>query len=62
MDNWIRRFRNAKPAEGHDRVIIPGDPEREIMEKRKVEGIPLMDSVVKDLKEIAKKLDITFPE
>jgi LDH2 family malate/lactate/ureidoglycolate dehydrogenase len=26
MDNWIRRFRSAKPAEGHDRVLVPGDP------------------------------------
>jgi len=61
MDNWIRRFRNATPAEGYDRVMIPGDPEREIMEKRKVEGIPLMDSVVKDLREIGKKFGIKFP-
>jgi LDH2 family malate/lactate/ureidoglycolate dehydrogenase len=29
MDNWIRRFRNAKPASGYDKVLIPGDPERE---------------------------------
>jgi len=61
MDNWIRRFRNATPATGFDRVIIPGDPEREIMEIRKVEGIPLMDSVVKDLREIGKKFGIRFP-
>jgi LDH2 family malate/lactate/ureidoglycolate dehydrogenase len=61
MDNWIRRFRDAKPAKGHDRVYIPGDPEREIMEKRKVEGIPLMDSVIKDLQELSRKLGIRFP-
>src|SRR3954451_1839122 len=29
MDNWIRRFRSAKPAAGHEKVLIPGDPERE---------------------------------
>ena len=39
MDQWIRRFRNATPAEGHDRVRIPGDPEREIMGKRKVDTL-----------------------
>jgi LDH2 family malate/lactate/ureidoglycolate dehydrogenase len=61
MDNWIRRFRDAKPAKGQDRVYIPGDPERELMEKRKVEGIPLMDSVIKDLQELGKKLGIKFP-
>jgi len=61
MDTWIRRFRGAKPAEGHDRVYIPGDPEREILEKRKAEGIPLIDSVIEDLKELADKLEIKFP-
>jgi len=61
MDTWIRRFRDAKPAEGHERVYIPGDPEREMAEKRKVDGIHLMDSVIEDLKELAKKLGIKFP-
>jgi LDH2 family malate/lactate/ureidoglycolate dehydrogenase len=61
MDNWICRFRNATPAEGQERVLIPGDPEREIMEKRLRGGIPLMDSVVEDLQEIGKKLEIKFP-
>ena len=57
----IRRFRDTKPAEGEDRVYIPGDPEREMMEKRKREGIPLIDSVIEGLKEVADKLDISFP-
>ncbi len=61
MDTWIRRFRDAKPAEGHDRVYIPGDPEREMFEKRKIEGIPLMESVVKDLEALGDKLGIKFP-
>src|SRR5688572_5424652 len=30
MDNWISRFRSAKTVEGEQRVIIPGDPEREM--------------------------------
>jgi len=30
MDNWIERFRRAKPAAGYDKVLIPGDPEREM--------------------------------
>ena len=62
MDTWIRRFRDAKPAEGHDRVYIPGDPEREMIEKRKKEGISIMDSVVEELKELADKYGIRFPQ
>lgn len=49
MDQWIRRFREAKPAEGYERVLIPGDPEREYEAIRMKEGIPLLDSVAEDL-------------
>src|SRR5687768_1368930 len=41
MDNWISRFRKAKTIEGEDRVIIPGDPEREMEELRRSNGIPI---------------------
>src|SRR3954467_8759902 len=49
MDNWITRFRSAKTVEGEDRVIIPGDPEREMTYERMKLGIPLNEKVVKDL-------------
>ena len=29
MDVWIRRFRSSKVVDGQDKVLIPGDPERE---------------------------------
>ncbi|MBW1697390.1 MAG: Ldh family oxidoreductase [Deltaproteobacteria bacterium] len=60
MDTWIRRFRRSKPAQGHKRVLIPGDPEAETMEKRKSRGIPLLESVVEDLKGVADKFGIKF--
>ncbi|MFT3844801.1 MAG: Ldh family oxidoreductase [Lacibacter sp.] len=49
MDQWIRRFREAKPAEGYERVLIPGDPEREYEAIRMKDGIPLLESVAEDL-------------
>jgi L-2-hydroxycarboxylate dehydrogenase (NAD+) len=58
MDNWITRFRSAKTIEGRDRVIIPGDPERESEVIRLKEGIPLNAKVVDDLKELEKKFSI----
>lgn len=60
MDNWIRRFRSAKPAEGQERVLIPGDVEREMQVTRRKEGIPLVDAVVKDLGEVGEQMDIPF--
>jgi LDH2 family malate/lactate/ureidoglycolate dehydrogenase len=59
MDNWIRRFRSSTPAEGHDRVMIPGDPERESEVYRKQNGIPVNPKVFEDLKELAKRFDIS---
>jgi LDH2 family malate/lactate/ureidoglycolate dehydrogenase len=60
MDNWIRRFRSAKPVNGQDSVIIPGEPERAMEVLRMKEGIPLHKAVVEDLKELSKKLGIAF--
>jgi len=60
MDNWITRFRNAKTITGQERVIIPGDPEREISALRVKEGIPLNPKVVEDLQALGKKLEIEF--
>lgn len=59
MDHWIKRFRNAHPAEGHEKVLIPGDPEREMEAIRIKDGIPLLPPVIADLKQVAEQLDIT---
>lgn len=60
MDNWIERFRNAKPANGYEKVLIPGDPEREMQEVRMNNGIPVIEAVVKDLHNLAQTLDIAL--
>lgn len=58
MDNWIKRFRDAKPAAGHEKVLIPGDIEREMETIRTKEGIPLFYSVVKELEEVGENLGV----
>lgn len=60
MDNWISRFRAAKTVEGQERVIIPGDPEREISEHRMQFGIPLNQKVVEDLSELGNRFQQHF--
>jgi L-2-hydroxycarboxylate dehydrogenase (NAD+) len=60
MDNWITRFRNAKPAPGQDRVLIPGDPEREYEKERMEKGIPIVSSVVDDLKTVGERFGISW--
>ena len=60
MDNWITRFRNAKTIDGADRVLIPGDPERESEAIRLKDGIPLNEKVVVDLKALGEKYKINL--
>ena len=60
MDEWIETFRSAKPAEGHDKVLIPGDPEREAEVRNMRDGINLVPAIKNDLVEIAGELGIDF--
>lgn len=58
MDKWITRFREAKTSEGFEKVLIPGDPEREWEDIRRKEGIPLHQSVVSDLQAVAERFGV----
>jgi len=59
MDAWIQRFKSADTADGFDKVIIPGEPEREMEKERMKNGIQLLSSVVNELNELALKLKLT---
>ncbi len=58
MDHWIQGFRNCKTIPGEEKVLVPGDPEREMEAERMKDGISLLDVVVKDLKEVGNKFGI----
>jgi len=60
MDKWIETFRNAKPAAGRKRVLVPGDPEREKEAKIRAEGISVLPAIAKEIKEIAVELGLEF--
>lgn len=60
MDNWIHTFRNAVPVEGQEKVLIPGDPERELTEERLKNGIDLLPAVIDDLVQLGEKLNVPF--
>jgi L-2-hydroxycarboxylate dehydrogenase (NAD+) len=62
MDNWIRRFRAAKPINEDQPVLIPGDIERQAELQRRQDGIPLLEPVWNDLAEVAKKFQIQMPD
>ena len=61
IDQWLKRFRQAKPAKDFEQVLVPGDPERMMEIQRKENGIPLMHAVVEDLDYLAKRFKISPP-
>jgi L-2-hydroxycarboxylate dehydrogenase (NAD+) len=60
MDEWIETFKSAKPAKGQERVLIPGDPEREAEERIMAEGIKLVPAIKDDLLAIAVEMGVEF--
>lgn len=60
MDKWITRFRSAQTIAGQEKVIIPGDPEREMEIERIKNGIPLLPAVVADLEALSNKFKVAF--
>jgi len=60
MDNWITTFKNGEPTHENQKVLVPGDPERELTAIRLKEGIHLLTPVIEDLKNIGNKLGLEF--
>ncbi len=60
MDDWISGFRKARPLAGQERVLIPGDPEREIEAERMKNGIELHPSVIEDLQKLAARFEVVL--
>jgi LDH2 family malate/lactate/ureidoglycolate dehydrogenase len=59
MDKWITTLRSSKPSQG-EKVRIPGDIERDAEIKNIKNGISLLPTIQKELKEIADKLGVDF--
>lgn len=59
----LRELRNSKKAEGHDRIYTAGEKEYLVWLERKDKGVPVNDSVQKDLISVRDKLKLThkFP-
>ncbi len=60
MDNWISRFREAVPIDPAQPVLVPGDPEREFEAIRMKEGIPVVDSILEDLRQTGARWGIAL--
>ena len=58
MDEWLRMMKATKPAPGHDRVLVAGQPEAEMELVRRAEGIPLHPEVAQWLRDACAELGV----
>lgn len=56
MDAMIADLHSTPAAPGSDRVLVAGDPEAEVLERRSREGIPLQRSLVEEIRAKAQEL------
>jgi L-2-hydroxycarboxylate dehydrogenase (NAD+) len=54
LSAYLDVVRNAEPAEGFERVLVPGDRARACREKYLVEGLPVVDEVWERLQVLAE--------
>jgi ureidoglycolate dehydrogenase (NAD+) len=55
---FVSSITSVAPADGHERVMVPGEPEADIARNRRAEGIPLDESVVGELVALAGDLGV----
>ena len=60
MDEWMQGLKETPPAPGHDRVLVPGQPEHEAELDRTQNGIPLHSEVIEWFKDISREMEIPY--
>ena len=53
-------LRDTPTAPGHERVLVPGDPEHETSIERSENGIPLHPEVIDWFKDISKEMEVPY--
>ncbi len=61
MDDLILRLKNQPRSMGAERIYVHGEKEFEETARRRIEGIPLDNTVTQDLRSIAEQLGIKPP-
>lgn len=58
VDLLFQRVKQALPMDGNAGVMLPGEPEEQIREKREREGIPIDEKTWSDLTRVAAQLNV----
>ncbi len=60
MDRLISELKSTPPIGGQERVYVAGEIEFETAQERAEHGIPLLPSVLKDLREVGEQLGVPY--
>ena len=58
LRRYVAFVRSARTAPGHDRVLLPGEPEEETRARRYAGGVPLTGTVLASLADTAASLGL----
>ncbi len=61
VDTVADELRALPPAEGFNRVMVPGEPEDLVYDERSKHGIPLPEGTVRNLKRVAERFTVQMP-
>ena len=53
-------FRNSKPVDVKQPVLVAGDPEYAAITERRTSGIPVLRSVIEDIRKICETISVPF--
>jgi LDH2 family malate/lactate/ureidoglycolate dehydrogenase len=60
LDQLIDTLHAASPLAADEPVLVPGDPEQQVVARRSAEGIPLTKSVFEDIRGVAHASGVSF--
>ncbi len=60
LDQLLGVLRGAEPVDARQPVLVPGDPEDAVLERRRRDGIPLEHAVWEDLRQVARRSGAAF--
>jgi LDH2 family malate/lactate/ureidoglycolate dehydrogenase len=60
MDRLIRELKSTPPVKGQERVYVAGEIEFETTRERSTNGIPLLESVLKGLRDVGEQLGVPY--
>lgn len=62
MDEIVRMLHSSPPAPETERVLVPGEIERQNEAKNRVLGVPLVPSVIDQLAALGAEVNVRFPD